>query len=210
MLDKATFYANIRGGPLFPVLYQDQVNGIDQILDCWNGGPLGLFQPPVYDAMLAYMLATVYHETARAMQPVREGDWPGHHVSDAWRRRNLYRYYPYYGRGLVQLTWRSNYQLATQFLRKFYPADASKIDLVNFPDQALNPTYAVAILFHGMSTGMFTGRSLHDYIYGSHIDFIDARRIINGMDRAWTIAGYANEFLTAVEKGTAAYEQTHR
>lgn len=193
MIDNKIFYDHIRDGHLFPTLEQGQVDGLEHILDCWNHGPEGLFEPPVYKAMLAYMLATVYHETARTMQPVREGL----NVSDAWRKQHL-RYYPYYGRGLVQLTWKNNYQKATLFLRQFYPDQASSIDLVNNPDQALNPTYAVAILFRGMSTGMFTGKSLHDYIHGSTIDFVDARRIINYMDKAYLIAGYANTFMTAV------------
>ena len=206
MIDKSIFYAHIRGGRLFPTLHQEQVEGLEQILDCWNHGPEGLFKPPVYDPMLAYMLATIYHETARAMQPVREGDWPGHHTPDSWRKTHL-RYYPYYGRGLVQLTWKENYQTATEFLRKFYPDEAGNIDLVNNPDQALDPKYAVAILFYGMSTGMFTGNSLHTYIHGNTVDFVDARRIINGMDRADLIAGYANTFMAAVTAGTNAYEK---
>lgn len=201
MLDAKTFFEHIRGPHhIFSSLNQGQVDGINAIIDCWNSGPEGLFKPPVYDAHLAYMLATVYHETARTMQAVKEGL----SASDSWRKRHL-RYYPYYGRGLVQLTWKDNYHKATEFLRRFYPEEASSIDLVNNPDQALNSKYAVAILFYGMSTGMFTGRSLHTYIQSSRIDFVHARQIINGMDRAELIAGYAKSFLTAVTAATKAY-----
>ena len=74
MLDKKTFYDSIRPSNLFHNnLSQQQVNGIELILDCWNSGPQGLFKGPVYDAHLSYMLATVYHETARTMSAVREG-----------------------------------------------------------------------------------------------------------------------------------------
>ena len=48
----------------------------------------------------AYVLATAYWETARTMEPVREAFW----MSEEWRRANL-RYFPWYGRGFVQLTW---------------------------------------------------------------------------------------------------------
>ena len=204
MIDKTTFYEHIRGGHLFPTLKQVQVDGMEPILDCWNHGPEGLFKPPVYDPMLAYMLATVYHETARSMQPVKEGDWPGHHTPDSWRKVHL-RYFPYYGRGLVQLTWKQNYEKATHFLRQFYPDEASQIDLTDKPEQALNSKYSVAILFYGMSTGMFTGKSLHTFIHGNSTDFLYARQIINGMDRAPLIAGYATTFMEAVKAGTEAY-----
>ena len=201
MLDPKTFFEHIRGPHhLFSSLNQGQVAGINAILECWNSGPKGLFQPPVYDAHLAYMLATVYHETAQTMQAIKEGL----HASDAWRKSHL-RYYPYYGRGLVQLTWKANYQKATEFLRHFYPKEAGSIDLVNNPDQALDSKYAVAILFYGMSTGMFTGCSLHTFIHGGTMDFVHARKIINGMDRADLIAGYAKSFMSAVSAATKAY-----
>ena len=38
------------------------------------------------------------------------------------------------------------------------------------------------------------GKKLSDYINGSRVDFVDARRIINGMDRAQLIASYAREW----------------
>ena len=56
------------------------------------------------DRHTAYVLATAYHETAHTMKPVREAFW----LSEGWRRDNL-RYYPWYGRGYAQLTWRRNY-----------------------------------------------------------------------------------------------------
>ena len=198
MLDKQTFFETIRPSSLFHnSLSQQQVNGIDAILSCWNGGPEGLFKGPVYDAHLSYMLATVYHETARTMSAVREGL----NASDAWRKAHL-RYYPWYGRGLVQLTWERNYQRMTTDLKPFFP----NIDLIKDPDQALDPAIAVGILFYGMSRGSFTGKSLHTYIHGGVCDFVNARRIINGMDKATMIAGYANVFNQAVVKATAAYK----
>ena len=52
----------------------------------------------------AYVLATALWETARTMKPVVEAFWK----TDAWRKKNL-RYYPWHGRGFVQLTWDKNY-----------------------------------------------------------------------------------------------------
>src|SRR5690348_7934054 len=54
---------------------------------------------------LAYILATAFWESAQTMHPVREAYW----LSEDWRRKNL-RYYPWYGRGLIQTTWEANYK----------------------------------------------------------------------------------------------------
>ncbi|MEM9216460.1 MAG: hypothetical protein AAGD25_19200 [Cyanobacteria bacterium P01_F01_bin.150] len=198
MLDKKTFFDIVRPSRLFHNnLSQQQVNGTDAILDCWNSGPKGLFSGNVYEAHLSYMLATVYHETAQTMSAVREGL----NASDNWRR--TLRYYPWYGRGLVQLTWERNYKHMTTELKPYFPT----IDLIKNPDQALDPDISVAILFYGMSRGSFTGKSLHDYINGSKCDFINARRIINGTDRAQMISGYAEEFNKAVFEATNAYKR---
>lgn len=130
---------------------------------------------------IAYVLATVEWETAQTFEPVREAFW----LSEDWRRNNL-RYYPYYGRGYVQLTWKSNYQKYGQILG---------IDLVNNPDLAMNPNVSLFILVHGFKTGGFTGRKISDYINKFQTDFINARRCINGTDKAHTIAQIADRYL---------------
>lgn len=43
----------------------------------------------------------------------------------------------------------------------------------------------------GMREGLFTGKKLGDYIDAQHCDYENARRIINGIDQAELIAGYA-------------------
>ena len=91
----------------------------------------------------------------------------------------------------MQLTWIFNYQKAGVSVHQ---------DLVNHPDLALVPSISVEIVMKGMVLGWFTGRKLNDYITESKADFVNARRIINGMDRAVLIAGYATTFLKALEK----------
>jgi hypothetical protein len=44
---------------------------------------------------------------------------------------------------------------------------------------------------HGMRHGTFTGKKLADYINATGCDYRNARRIINGVDQAALIAGYA-------------------
>ena len=54
----------------------------------------------------------------------------------------------------------------------------------------------------GMIRGWFTGRKLLDYIDGDRRDYVNARRIINGTDRAQVIAGYAMAFERALRAAT--------
>lgn len=132
---------------------------------------------------IAYVLATVQHETAGTYKPVKEAYWK----DEAWREANLTRYYPFYGRGYVQLTWESNYQ-------KY--ADILGIDLVGDPDLALEPKTAAFILVHGFKTGAFTGKKITDYIDEEGYDFVEARRCINGLDKCDEIAALAEKHLS--------------
>lgn len=135
---------------------------------------------------LAYMLATADWETAHTMEPVKEAYW----LSEAWREANL-RYYPWYGRGFVQLTWEDNYKRAQQEL-------GLGTDLTDNPDLALQPDIAAMIMFKGMAGGWFTGKKLSDYITLQKSDFVNARRIINGTDHASDIASIAAEYDAAL------------
>lgn len=137
---------------------------------------------------LAYVLATALWETAHTMEPVREAFW----LSENWRRANL-RYYPWYGRGFVQLTWEANYKRADVELHL-------KGDLVRSPDLALEPSIAARIILTGMTEGWFTGKKLSDYITLKKSDFLNARRIVNGVDQATTIASLASEYDVALRE----------
>ena len=133
---------------------------------------------------LAYVLATALWETNHTVKPVVEAYW----LSEAWRKRNL-RYYPWHGRGYVQLTWKQNYEHAGRQLG---------IDLTTNPNAALVPETAAKILVRGSAEGWFTGKKLADYITLQKSDFEGARRIINGTDKARTIAGIAREYDAAL------------
>jgi len=88
----------------------------------------------------------------------------------------------YYGRGYVQLTWRSNYA-------KFSPITGA--DLVWHADRALETPIAQKVITIGMRDGKFTGVGLRRYINANKCDFYNARRIVNGMDKARTFANSA-------------------
>ncbi|MEJ5018896.1 hypothetical protein WH297_03980 [Ochrobactrum vermis] len=126
---------------------------------------------------MAYVLATAYHETAHTMKPVNEMG------GEKYLRSK--KYWPFIGRGYVQITWQSNYERASKELG---------VDFVKKPELLLKPEYAGPIIIAGMVEGWFTGKKLSDYITLQKSNFKDARRIVNGTDRAELIAGYAKEY----------------
>ncbi|OYT70888.1 MAG: hypothetical protein CFK52_09695 [Chloracidobacterium sp. CP2_5A] len=141
----------------------------------------------------AYVLATAQHESGL-------GRW----MTEIWGpteqqrgyegRRDLGNTQPgdgyrYRGRGYVQITGRANY------------ADWSRrlgMDLVGQPELTTRPDIAARILVIGMRDGTFTGRKLSDYINSNRVDFFNARRSVNGTDRADLIASYAQAYLQAL------------
>lgn len=160
------------------------------------------FKNPLY---IAYALATIYHETAHTFLPLEEYGFGKSKVyGKSFKNNNdnvcytngkknktyslaTYPQY-YYGRGFVQLTWFDNYKTFTDLLN---------VDLLKNPQLACDVDIATKILIYGMLNGTFTGKKLSSYIkYGiDDFEWINARRIINGTDKAELIASYAKTFL---------------
>jgi surface antigen len=63
--------------------------------------------------------------------------------------------------------------------------------LLIHPERALDPTTSYNALSFGMRNGSFSGVRLGDFINCSQCDYINARKIVNGLDQASLIAGYA-------------------
>ncbi len=141
----------------------------------------------------AYMLATVKHECANKWLPITEYGKKSYfdkYEAGTSIGRNLGNTQPgdgwkYRGRGYVQITGRANYDRMTRALKM------PGVNLVEDPEQALRPEVAYAIMSVGMRKGMFTGKKLTDYINANGCDYFNARRIINLLDRAELIKGYA-------------------
>lgn len=140
------------------------------------------------------MLGTTYHETARTMYPIEEyGNGKGKRYGKKIKQSGEPYEEPdkiYYGRGYVQLTWYENYERMGRILN---------IPLLQQPELALRPDIAANIMFEGMTKslslkGDFTGHYLEQYFNDTREDWVNARRIINGLDRAELIAGYAKRF----------------
>lgn len=192
-MDDAVFYRRIRSSLYGGRLKQVTVDNINVILGYWrtnfNDNP---------DAQLAYVLATVLAEVGRNMRPVRETFATSDAQARARLRHKAYAQsqppfgHAYYGRGYVQLTWKDNYALQEQKIGE---------PLVEFPDRALQTNIAVRILVEGMMAGDFNGHGhgLPFYVNDTNIDFVQARRTVNILDRAVEIAGYATKFLDAIE-----------
>ena len=169
MIDRKAFFALVRADPFGGFLSASQVTGLSNILD--EAERRGLGDP----RFLAYRLATVFHETAKAMIPVREAG------GEVYLKGKPY--YPWVGMGLVQVTWEAN-------AKKFGAAKPE--DLMGWP-------VALRALFDGMDQGVFTGRKLSTYFKPTIDDPVGARHIINGSDKAALIAGYHKAFLAAIK-----------
>jgi putative chitinase len=212
-MNKALFFEEVKRSLFGNKLTQDQVDGLEAIIDEWfvqGGGPR---------QQLAYVLATPYHEVGSAYKPIRENlnytsvatirkVWPSRFKSDASAQpfvRNpkalAIKVYGgrlgntaspsedgwvYRGGGWAQVTGKENY---------------AKFGLAANPDGILQPKVSAYALVKGMIDGMYTGKKLSDYITNSKTDYVNARRIINADVKAngEKIAGYAKKFDKALE-----------
>lgn len=195
----AAFFDALRTGILGPTLSASEVDGCNAVLKAMDGVPI---------SWAAYALATAYHETASTMQPIREYGGPTYftRMYDVTGARPQMAVAhgntcagdgpKYCGRGYVQLTWKNNYAKAGK---------ECGVDLVQYPDHAMRPDVAAKIMRQGMERGWFTGKGFSDYLPRSgHADrpaFTNARRIINGTDKAAQIAEHAMKFQLALDVG---------
>jgi hypothetical protein len=76
------------------------------------------------------------------------------------------------------------------------------MDFVKYPDEVMRPNIAAKILVQGMDRGDFTGRGLDSYINEAKTDYVKARYIVNGQDKAKEIADIAYTYQKAIK-----YEQ---
>lgn len=161
----------------FPSYSQTQYNNAKSILDY-------AVTLTTDKNQLAYILATAVGESN--MKPIKEKRArQGTHL---WDVQEKYWGSNFMGRGYVQLTWKTNYQKFKTLLG---------VDFVGNPELVMNPVYAAKIIAIGMKKGKFTGVGLDRYITSTKVDFYNARRIINSVDRASTFEGYAKKIINA-------------
>jgi hypothetical protein len=140
---------------------------------------------------IAYFLATIKWETANTFSPIKERRArPGTAVRTLQDR---YWGTGYYGRGYIQLTFRKNY---------------ARFGIEDAPDKALEPDTAYEIASKGMTEGLFTGKKLGDYFSANSEDFIGARKIINGTDKASEIALIARKIQACLSLSLSSEPET--
>lgn len=170
------FFKEVRAK--FGSLSQSQVDGFNALLKAMAAWPV---------QYVAYGLATAWHETASTMQPIEEyGKGRGKKYGVPGKHGQVA-----YGRGYVQLTWDYNYEKADTEL-------GLNGALTRDYRFALDPKIAADIMVRGMEEGWFTGKSLASYPAG---DYVNDRRVINGVDKADKIAGEARTFERALTLG---------
>lgn len=188
-IQRIPFFAGYRqafGKSAAPLhLKQSQVDGLEALLTFIEN------DAAMSDVRhVAYLLATVKHECADRWEPIEEfgrgkGRKYGKPTLIKVNGKNEYR--TYYGRGYVQTTWLDNY------LRMGEAIGLGR-RLAEEPWLALDPAISYKLASVGMHRGLYTAKKLSDYINATRCDYVNARRIINGIDEADAIAGYARKF----------------
>ncbi len=209
-MDATTFFAYARRAPFGGRLTQGQIDGMNALFRCWDSHKI----PAPDKRHLAYILASVFHETGGRMVPVREtfastdagaiaaldkaykAGRLGQVSKPYWRKGAKGK--AYFGRGDIQLTHEENYKVLGERIAA---------DLVGNPSLALNLDISAEIAIVGMLEGLFTGKKLTDYFNLKKDDPVGARAVVNGRDKAKLIAGYYKSFLDALEAATLAYYQ---
>lgn len=202
-IDRALFFESVRQSLFNNKLTQDQVDGMEGILDAFEE------DYSLWDLRwLAYALATTAHETGFEMQPIEEY---GKGEGAEYGKPDPETGECYYGRGFVQLTWADNYKRADEELGL---TDNDSCYL--HPERQLEVEVAAPTMFIGMSAGWFRGDKLSDYFNDTRDDPFTAREIING-DKNYTpdwaggesignlIKSYHERFLDALQN---AYIET--
>lgn len=175
------------GGKMKPT----QLAGINAILDEWIRAKLK------DERWLVYILATTFHETDRTMQAIEEyGKGKGKKYGKKVKYDGTPYTFPnkiYYGMGHPQLTWYDNYEKFGKLLN---------LPLLEQPELMLDNHISARVMILGMSKGLFTGVGLSRYFNDTKDDPINARRVVNVLDKASLIAGYYNDILKAIKEAS--------
>lgn len=157
---------------------QRQIDAINAIMNECNSQGVRL------KSQVAYILATPYHEAYNWKDAGSRMTCLVELGGDTYLRSKPY--YPWYGRGFAHVTHKENYQKESKRMG---------IDLIKSPDLLFDYKIAANSLVWCMMNGGYTTAKLTTFVNSGKTDFPNARRVINGTDKAELIAGYAMEFL---------------
>ncbi len=217
-LDRTTFFAYARRAPFGGRLSTAQVAGCNAILDEWQRRRLEDWR------VVAYDLATAFHETGGTMQPVREKGGRSYFMrryditgARPDKARELGNIHPgdgakFPGMGHVQSTGRANARRAGDIIAEVL---GRRIDFEKEPERLMEMDISVALLIEGMERGVWTGRRIRQYFLpqgrysaaDAHSTAKAARACVNGRDKADLIARYWKSFLDALKAADQATAQ---
>ena len=213
-MNREFFFDEVREHLFSGVLKESQVNGMEAILDEWDEN-----HADKDDRWLAYLLATAYHETGRAMAPVEENlnysaarlrvvfpsrFTPAQATNNAGHRERIAK--PVYGDRLGNPPeesgdgWRYRGRGLVQITGK---ANYAKFGIEDNPDEAMNDVRTVQIMFEGMMNGLFTGKKLSSYFSHTKEDWKNAREIILAGNLEEQVGRYGQAFYRAISYTTA-------
>lgn len=208
-MDRAKFFAALRkrdSGVFGTSLSQSQVDGLENLLDVQAA-----YLPDMPLDELAYDLGTAFHETAGTMQPITERGprsyfnkyEPGTRIGKILGNTVPGDGYRFRGEGHVQNTGRRNARRASQRLNALF---GLKLDMEVNPGLRGDPKISALSLFIGNREGWWTGKELGAYLDGIDEsdaedlrEFIKARAVVNGSDKAEKIGRHALTFEAALK-----------
>ena len=184
MYNREYFFHNYRN--YFGKINQSQVDGLEFLLSKFDN------ETQFSNEQIAYMLASVKHETDHTFQPIEERGGYNYfkYLIGKLGIRSLAEANKYKGRGFIQATGRTNYEKYSLILG---------IDFITNPELVREPENAYKIMIYGFVNGTFTGKKITDYINENECDFYNARRCINGLDKAVLISGYADKIYNCLK-----------
>jgi putative chitinase len=200
MINKKKFFDSIRHSLFGGSLTISQVKQMLSFINEWEARKLTDLRH------LAYTLGTTYHETGiledgkiiRTMAPVEEmGKGRGRKYGKRVKYDGTAYTEPhiFFGRGHTQNTWWDNYNLLTIAAKK----QGKPWNFLTNPELLLQTEPSIWATFHAMTTGLYTGKKLSDYFNAKVCDWINARRIINRLDKADLVAAYSLQFYQALK-----------
>lgn len=206
---KAAFYPV--GTSTEGLLQKETVQALDEILTWIEADGLEFYGSK---EALIYCLASWYWESGRYYKRLINGkginvriefnaieEKRASPIKQPALYKNQERYYREngQGRGLVMITWLINYfkvgELKGVKGEQVGGVTITGMVLKQIPNLMLNPRVSYLAASRGMKYGAFTTHTLDEFfIPGKPPQYVQARKIVNGLDRAELIASFAAKF----------------
>ncbi len=195
-----------------PILLPEQLDAVQALVNVWETEPrlAGSNSKVNDDKRIAYIIATVYHETTKNLYPTRECSCRTNVGSIAcvrrlWQKGIAQPYHrldpatghSYYGRGQTQLTLKEN------FIRVGNKLGVGR-GLYEKPDRSLDLTVSARNAVLGLYLGWYRARNgkwlnLKDIPFTRDRDWIEARQVLIGTRADREVAQFARRIHRGVQ-----------